>query len=419
MDSASVSSNAAILTNHAGKILRLERFRTYLEWRNLLKPSLFYVYFLSRIERKKSATNGSSFSDSSSPNSLPSRPSPTSSQTPYSPTPDIMDCDESNNEARSSEPVTVSPTQEYVLPDHEDDSKLESGAVSNQGVLEEEPTSKSPVQEHLLHGTQADYETSVAMTVRRIVKNDDRQTTVSLSRNPALHPVTMVSEGHTSREKSPAAARFEIQQPQVRPSNRYSSYNWQQGNMLQTRDSSARECSSVDDKKRPRAEITYPKNNIRAGPDPSLCQNAPETTFDTVSHGRNVNPRSQLATQSLPKVPDTHWNQKKRLPPIDTRLPSFAELCQCKPSPVDIWSSRPNHSLPWLWPSMYESRHLQPQTPSNLPPQLVQGRTGHLGPPLKPLDNPKAEEIAQEQQRSVMRERELKEGTKLFGARWR
>ena len=105
-----------------------------------------------------------------------------------------MDCDRSNDEARSSEPVIESPTQEYVLPNHQCDRKLESNAVSNQRISGSEPSSDSPAQENLFPSGQEGGESSVAMVVHQIFDDDGRQTTVSLPRSAAFHTVNMVSE---------------------------------------------------------------------------------------------------------------------------------------------------------------------------------------------------------------------------------
>ena len=189
--------------------------------------------------------------------------------------------------------------------------------------------------------------------------------------------------------------------------------------MTQTRDSSVREASSLDDQRRPGAEVMYPRNNLRAGPPVlgrGLRDNAPKFTTDTVSHGHggNVRPPLQLITHPLSEVPDPHCHQEKRLSPINnTSLPSIAEFVKPPPPQADRWSSMLKYKWSGVLPNVYESRRLELQTPDGRPSLLVQGPTRHLGPPLKPFDDARSEQIALEQWRRVMRERELAEAGRL------
>ncbi|KAL9069242.1 MAG: hypothetical protein Q9161_005649 [Pseudevernia consocians] len=330
-----------------------------------------------------------------------------------------MDCNQSSNEARSSEYITASPTQECVLPSHQDGPKLESD-VSNQGYLGSEPTSQSPAQEHLFSGSQEGQKSSVALAVHRVISHEHDQTEVSVPRSPTFHPANMVSEespysphsdgsGQELREQSPTTGLPDSQRPQIRRENESSGYSWREGNMGQTWDASARDLSSVDDQ-RAGAEVDYPLNHLKAGHsvlNQGPRENAPGTTSDTQSDGRKVLPPLEMTTLPLPERSGSPQIQQECLPPSgNTSLPSIAEFGHS--SQANRWRSRPKHQWCGYLPDIYETQRLELQTADGRPPRLVQGPT-HLGPPLKPLDDARAGAVAIDQWSRVMRMREIRE----------
>lgn len=328
-----------------------------------------------------------------------------------------MDRNQSSNEAaRSSEPITASPTQEYVLPSQQDGPKLEPN-VSNQGYLGSEPTSQSPEQEHLFSGSQEGQKPSVALAAHRVISHEHE---VSVPRGPTFHPANMVSEeppygpqsdgsGQESREQSPTAGPPDSQQPQVQEENESSGYSWREGNMGQTRDASARDLTSVDDQ-RAGAKVDYPLNHLNAGRsvlDQGPREHAPGTTFDTQSHGRKDLPPLEMTTLPLPERPVSPHSQQECLPPGDnTSLPSTAEFGHS--SQVNRWRWRPKHQWCGYLPDIYETQRLESETADGRPPRLVQGST-HLGPPLKPFDGARAEAVAIDQWSGAVRKREIRE----------
>lgn len=356
-----------------------------------------------------------------------------------------MDCDQSSNDARSSEPITESPTQEYVLPNHQDGIKLESN-VSNQGVPgsgsssklpaqehfssrsqegQEPPVAESssdlPMQEHIFPRNQEDEGPSAAMAVHGVINDDNEQTAISIGRSSELRPVNIVSEecsystqsDSSRRESREQFGRPDSQQPQLENSDGSSELKWRESNMAQTWDSSARIISSVDDQRRTGAELIYPWNHDGAGP-PVLYQglrsSASCTTFDTLSHGGDDLSPLQMTTLPLPETSGPLRNRCS--PPTNNNsLPSISELVDIPQ--VDRWRSRPNYQWSGYLPDIYETRRLESQPVDGRPPLLVQGPTQHLGPPLKPFDGPKFEEAAREQWRRAMREREIREAQGL------
>lgn len=368
-----------------------------------------------------SATESETTSDFTSSGSLSSYPSTTISLTSCPPTPDDMDFNQSDNEARSSEPIAESQGQEYIQLNHQDGLKMASD-VSNQGDLGGESAPKAPAREHLFPRSPKGQESPVAIAIHRVINNDHEHNAPWFPQSPTFLPVNMVSEEcscslrsdgsrQESRERSPTAGRRDSQQPQLGKLNGSSQHSWRESDMAQTRGSSAREPSSVDDQSRAAAEVQYPRNPLRAG-QPVLDRyprdDALGAAFDTPSQWENVLPPIQMTTSPLPDMPGPHRNPETLLPPLaNTSPPSTAELVE---GPlVHRWRSRPNYPWSGFLPDVYESRRLELQTVDGGPPRLVQGPTQHLGPPLKPFDGARAGEVAIEQWRRVVREREIRE----------
>ena len=309
--------------------------------------------------------------------------------------------------------MTESPTQEYALPNHQDGIKPEPN-VSNQRVLGSELSSKSPAQEHIYPRSQEGQESSVTMGIHQLLNHDHEQTVVSVPRSPTFHPINMASEeyscspqsdgsGRESREQSPTAERQDREQPQLRTLNGSSEYSRRESDMIQTWDS-AGESSSVDDPKRAGAEVIYPRGQFGAGQpifDQGSCNKAPGLTSDTL-------PPLQMTTILLPETSGPYRDQETRLPPTENiSLPSMAELGY--PPQHNRWGLRPKYQWSGFLPDIYETRRLESPTAHGQAPRLIQGPTQPLGPPLKPFDGARSEEVAREQWARVMRERDIRE----------
>ncbi len=310
-----------------------------------------------------------------------------------------MDYDQSNNEDRSSEPITESPAQDYILVSYRD---LEpESSVPRQGYLGSEAISQS----------QEGLETSVAMPIHSVINHDPDQTAGSFPRNPTFHPANMVSEecsyslqsddsGQESREQFPTAEHSDSQQPQLQSLNGSSGYSGRESNMAQTWDAPARDLSSLDDQRWAGAEVNSPWNHLKAGEpvlDQGPCESARGITFGTLSHGKIVLPPIGSTTLPLPEIPSPHRTE-------NTNLPStigFNNYPQ-----AHGWQSRPYRGY---LPNVYETRRLKRTANGGL--LLVQG-PAHLGPPMKPFDDAEAETVAIEQFIRVVREREKREREK-------
>lgn len=397
--------------------------------------------FIGKYNNLQPTNSQSKSTDSFNSSSLSPRPSTASSLASCRPTSDTMDCDPSNDEAGSSEPVTASPVQGYVLPDHQDDLKLESNVpnVSNQGILGSEPAPRSTAQEPLFPRSQEGQESFVTVAVHRVINLDHERTAVSLSRGPTFSPEGTISEERPnsppsdgskqesreqspsngpeqdSTEQSPPAELLDSQQSQRRNVNGSPEYSWQESRVVQDWGSPAREPSSVADQRMAGAEVRRPRDHLMAGQltlDQGPHKRAACTTIDPRSYAANVLPPSQTTPLPLPDVPGPHGNQKNRLAPIDNRkLPPIAELVG--PPYAHPWRLRPNY--PWVGylPDPYESRRLKPQTLDGGPARLVQGPVQPLGPPMKPFDGAQAEAIAREQWRCLMSETARREAGAL------
>ena len=325
-----------------------------------------------------------------------------------------MDCDQSNNEARSSESITESPAHEYVLVSYRDVLEPDS-SVSSQGYLGSEPTSQSPAQEHLIYRKQEGPESSVARSIHSVINHDHDQTAGSFPRNPTTPLANMVSEersyspqsddsGQESREQSPTAEHSASQQPQLQSLNGSSGDSGRESNMAQTWDAPARDLSSVDDQRWAGAEVNSPRNHFKAG-EPVLDQGPSEnargirfsTLFRTLPNGKIVLPPLGSTTLPLPEIPSPHQNENTNLPSTT----GFTNYPQ-----AHGWQSR---LYSGHLPSPYETQRLERTTNGGL--RLVQG-PAHLGPPLKPLDGAEAETVAIDQFSRVVRGREKREREK-------
>ena len=335
-----------------------------------------------------------------------------------------MDRDQSKNETSSHEPTTESTSQEYILPNHEGDLKLESN-VSSRAVLGNEPIPKSPAPERPSLKSQGGQEPSAVMAIHHVINNEHEQTVVSLSPRPSS-PVTMISEERSrgpashgseqqeSSEQPPTSGRADNHDPRVQKLNGSSENSWPGGQVPQTRDPSVREPSSAAGQKRAGAEPRRPRAHLTAGqplpdqgPHYSPYNNAPSITATIAppssSDGANVPPLAQMGTLLMPHVPDHPWNQHTRLAPIDNTtpagLPPIPELLGRPPG--NPWQSRPRYAFNGYLPHPDQSERVELQIGDGRPARFVRGPTRPLGPPMKPFDGPDTEEKAREQYRLV------------------
>ncbi len=338
-----------------------------------------------------------------SSSSLSSHPLTTISLASCPPTSDLMDCDQSNNEDRSSEPIIESLAQGYVLISYRDLVEPES-SVPRQGYLGSEPTSQS----------QEGLESSVAMPIHSVINHDLDQMAGSFPRNPTFRPANMVSEecsyrpqsdesGQESREQPPTAEHSDSQQPQLQSLNGSSGYSGRESNMAQTWDAPAGHLSSVDDQRWAGAEENSPWNHLKVVEpvlDQGPCESARGITFGTLfhhHHGKIVPPPLESTTLPLPEIPSPRQNEDTNLP-WTTAFPNYPQ--------AHGWPSRPYRGH---MPNIYETRRLERTANGGLP--LVQGPT-HFGPPMKPFDGAEAETVAIDRFSHVVREREKREREK-------
>ena len=354
-----------------------------------------------------------------------------------------MNSEPSNSASSSGEPITQSPSQEYALPDHEESPKLESNDLnqelagsepasrspaqgyvpshhqdgveteskaSNQKISGREPTARSPVQEHSFSRSREGQESSFAMAIQSVLYDDNRQATVSSQRIPNVHPESMVTAestdstrshgfGQDPREYSAIAGSPNRQQAQ------FTGADWSSGYDSLSDDSSINE-SSVDTQTKARAEGGYPWNQSGAA-QPLSRQDPPSNAsyipFNTTSQEKIILPQPTTDILTLPAGEFDPWRSQDEHFPLtnNTSPPSNGQVLD--PTPFHRCFSWP----PVLWsgvhPSVYESRILEGPVHS-LPHQFRTGTTRPPGPPLKPLDGPRANEIANEQQRRVMTE---------------
>lgn len=456
MDTASDCSNAAVLGNDAGKIWKLEQIRTIIlvETCSILR-SPFPIFQCNMVI---SANNTLSTLES---NSKPSSscPSMISSLTSLSPTPGSMERDQSTGEARSSEPVTDLPAQKYFLPFQQDDHKL-AADVSNQGFPGDEPLSESPAQERLLpnhHKLESDVSnqvspgdepppepraqehmvseghngqnSSVAAAPHKLIDHDD-QATISVPPSPTSRPVNVVSEedhDYQATVSVPVNDQMMAATEATYPEDHYLRTVLDQVSRASGSDTTFGTQSherNVPPMRMTRmgggSRVIHPASQAVLHEAPPT--NAPGTTVDTRSHEGNVFPQSRTTQMRGDSEGANHRDQFEasqavlhQTPPRNAPCTTFGTQPQQRTvlpplqmtAPNDRtsrWISQRSYPYPGYLPSPNEDRRWEEQTPPGHPRRLVHGDTQPLGPPLKPFDGPRTEYIAQEQYRVVRRD---------------
>ena len=334
-----------------------------------------------------------------------------------------MDCDQSNNGAKSSEITLRIPDFQYLMPKTGDYLEPESN-VADRKTLGGEPSSTSSAQDHVVPRSQEGQDSAVALPVRQMTAYENGRTAIPSAQNATSQSVNGAScsydppsdgSGKESSDLSRTVGRSESQQSQSQDVDEALKDSGLEGNIFQNGESSAGHFPPADDKRRNGAEVGGPVQHLE-GNRPALDE-VPHN--DGAGHPLNTLPplwsvfsRSETDPLGLletgmstfgPSRNEEHIYQ----PTDDTILPSMAEI----DANVYRWGLRPKYPWTGFLPPEYETRRVEQRT-GDTKLVLLHGPT-HMGPPLKPLDGPGAEEVAIEQWRRTIRDRDIREGRVL------
>ena len=334
-----------------------------------------------------------------------------------------MDCDQSNNGAKSSEITLRLPAYEYLIPRAENDLEPES-SVADGEALGGEPSSTSLAQDHVISRSQEGQDLAVALPVQHMTHYENGRTAVPSAQNAISQSVNGASysydplsdgSGKESSERSRTVGRSESQQSESRDVDGALRDSGLEGNVFQNGESSAGHSSSADDKRRIGVEVGGPVQHLE-GNRPALDQvshnDGADTPWNTLPPLWSVLSRSEtdplgLLGTGMSTFGPSRNDEQIFQPTDDTILPSIAEL----DANVHRWALRPKYQWTGFLPPEYETRRLERRTVDNKL-VLLHGPT-HMGPPLKPLDGPGAEEVAIEHLRRTIRDRDIREGRVL------
>ena len=370
--------------------------------------------------------------DSASTISLYSDPATTSLSTSSRPTPEMADRDHSNAAGGHREPVTESlaqyyflppreeghgpgstisisnpPTQQYVSPYTEDGLRPES-SVSTQGVTGSEPAPNPRAQERLYprsHQAQESAPITAVQAVNPFLQIPAFQQPVNMIRHESTRSLRLNGSGQDPRGYNSTIGVSDRQQARHPTYDRSSEYIWQGGNTAEASNSSARDPLHIGSQSTARPEARYLWNPFAAA-QPAMNQysrhNYPFTTSNVASYGGTVFPPTQTNTGPVPETNGANRNQyMMRLPPPqETSLPPLTKFADF--TRADQGHLPPRHTGSVRLPNPFEGRRLEERAVGGKLPVLVPGPIHPLGPPLKPLDGPRAEAMAQKQWRSVM-----------------
>ena len=330
-----------------------------------------------------------------------------------------MDNDQSYNGARSSEPTLRIPDYQHLMPKVEDYLEPES-SIADGEALGGEPSSTSSAQDHVVPRSQEGQDLAVALPVRQITNYENGRTAIPSAQNAIVQSVNGTysydppsdGSGKDSSELSRTVGRSESQQSQSRDVNGALKDSGLEGNISQNGESTAGHSSSADDKGGEGAEVGGPVQHLE-GDRPALDQVSHNDGAGTrVPRLWSVFSRSEIDNPPLLESGMSTFGPSRNdeqifHPTDDTILPSFAEV----DANSHRWRLRPKYQWSGFLPPEYETRRVERRTEDN---RLVlsHGPT-HLGPPLKPLDGPRAEEVAIEHWRRTVRDREIREGRVL------
>ena len=336
-----------------------------------------------------------------------------------------MDCDQSNNGAKSSEPIRALwlPTYQHLMPKAEDNLEPESNVADGE-ALGGEPSSTLSAQDHVVPRSQEGQDSPVALPVRQITNYENGRTAIPSAQNATLQSVngTFWSYGppldgsrKESSELSRTVGRSESQQSQSRDVDGALKDSGLEGNVSQNGESSAGHSSSADDKRGEGFEVGGPVQHLegdRLALDQVSHNDGAGTPWNTLPPIWSVLSRSEIDSLPLLETGMSTFGPSRNdeqiyHPTDDITLPSFAEL----DANVHRWRLRPKYQWTGFLPPEYETRRVERRTEDNKL-VLFHGPT-HLGPPFKPLDGPRAEEVAIEHWRRTMRDRDIREGRVL------
>ena len=334
-----------------------------------------------------------------------------------------MDCDQSNNGAKSSELTLRLPDFQYLIPKQEDDLEPESD-VADEEALGDEPSSTSSAQDHVVPMSQEGQDLAVALPVRQMTNYENGRTAIPSAQNAMFESVNGTSGSYDppsdgsrkeSSDLSRTIGRSESQQSQFRDVDGALKDSGLEGNILLNRESSAGHSPSADGERGEGAEVGGPVQHLQ-GDRPAFDQVPHNDGADihlkrlpplwSVFSRSETDPLGLLETGMStfgPSRNDEHIFH----PTDDTILPSIAEL----DANVHRWGLRPKYPWTGFLPPEYETRRVEWRTVDN-ELVLLHGPT-HMGPPLKPLDGPRAEEVAIEHWRRFIRDRDIREGRVL------
>ena len=334
-----------------------------------------------------------------------------------------MASDLSNDGAKSSEPTRGLPAYQYIMLKKEDDLEPESNIADGE-ALNGEPSSTLSAQDHVAHRSQEGQDLAVALPVRQLTNFENGRTAIPSSQNAAFQSVNGASysydppsdgSGKESSELSRTVGRSESQQSQSRDVDGALNDSGLEGDISQNGESSAGHSSHADNKRGEGAEVGGPVQHLE-GDRPALDQvphnDEAGTPFNRVPPLWSVLSRSETDTLPLLETGMSTTGPSRNdeqifHPTDDTILPSLAEI----DANVHRWGLRPKYQWTGFLPPEYETRRVERRTVDNKL-VLFHGPT-HMGPPFKPLDGPRAEEVAIEHWRRTVRDRDIREGRVL------
>ena len=254
-----------------------------------------------------------------------------------------------------------------------------------------EPVPNPPAQEHLYPRSHEAQEPAPIMAVRAVSPFPQVpafQQPVNMVTLESTGSLRLNGSGQDSRGYNSTVGDSNWQQARHPTYDRSSQYSRQGGNIAEASNSSAWEPLRIGSQSRAGQETGYPWNPSAAA-QPAMNHDSrhdyPLTTSNAASYGETALPPAQTHTAPVPETSGPYRNQHRQLPPLHefVKLPPLTESAD---------STRTDQGYP---PPRHGRSVYIPPVGGKLP-VLIPGPTQPLGPPLKPLDGPKAEAVAQE-----------------------
>ena len=298
-------------------------------------------------------------------------------------------------------------TQEFTLPYYGGGLRPES-SVSTQVVTGSEPVPNPPAQERLYPRGHEAQEAATIMAVQEVSPFPQIlafQQPVNMVTHESTGSLRLNGSGQDLRGYNSTIGDSNRQQASHPTYDRSSQYSWQGGNTAEASNSLAREPLHIGSQTRAGQEARYLWNSSAAA-SPAMNHDShhdyPFTTFNAVSYGEIVLPPVQMNTAPVPETGDPYRNQHMRLPSLQEviSLPPLTEFADS--TRADQGHPPPRHGQSVYVPNPSEGQRLGEWAVGGKPPALIPGPTQPLGPPLKPLDGPRAEAITHEQWTALM-----------------